>query len=80
VRRAVHERDGGQCRYVSEQGRRCSARERLEFHHVAAHARGGDRSPENIQLMCRAHNAHLAELEFGKERMARYRRVYSLQA
>jgi hypothetical protein len=80
VRRAVHERDGGQCRYVNEQGRRCSARDGLEFHHVQAHARGGDRSPENIRLMCRAHNIHLAEIEYGKERMARYRRVYSLQA
>jgi hypothetical protein len=80
VRRAVHERDGGQCRYVNEQGRRCSARDGLEFHHVEAHGRGGDRSPENIRLMCRAHNAYLAEIEYGKERMARYRRVYSLQA
>jgi hypothetical protein len=73
VRRAVHERDGGRCRYVSEQGHRCSARDRLEFHHVEPYARGGDRSPENIRLMCRAHNAHLAELDYGKERMSRYR-------
>lgn len=33
VRRVVHERDGGRCTFVNLQGRRCKARERLEFHH-----------------------------------------------
>ena len=33
VRRAVHERDGGRCRFVDEQGRRCTARHDLEYHH-----------------------------------------------
>jgi hypothetical protein len=27
IKRAVHERDGGRCRYVDEQGRRCGARD-----------------------------------------------------
>ena len=35
---------------------------------------GGDHSPENIHLMCRTHNAYLAELDYGKEVMERYRR------
>ncbi len=75
VRRAVYERDGGQCRYSDDGGRRCSARRHLEFHHVEPHARGGDRSPENIRLMCRAHNAYLAERDYGEDLMARYRRA-----
>ena len=29
VRRAVHERDGGRCRFVDEQGRRCPERNQL---------------------------------------------------
>ena len=41
VRRAVRERDGDRCRYVDVQGRRCSARERLEFHHRHPFGHGG---------------------------------------
>ena len=41
VRRAVWQRDGGQCTYVSIAGHRCEARTRLEFDHVEPVARGG---------------------------------------
>ena len=44
VKRAVHERDGGRCRYEDEQGRRCTARQGLEFHHRHPFGRGGDHS------------------------------------
>jgi hypothetical protein len=74
VRRAVHERDGGRCRYVDEQGRRCTARDRLEFHHRHPFGLGGDHSPENICLMCRTHNTCLAEGDYGREAMALHRR------
>jgi hypothetical protein len=74
VRRAVDERDGGRCRYLDDQGRRCGTRDRLEYHHVVPWARGGDRSVENVRLMCRTHNIRLAEHDYGKEVMARYRR------
>jgi hypothetical protein len=40
VRRAVWERDGGQCTFVSAAGHRCSARRFLEFDHVEPVARG----------------------------------------
>jgi hypothetical protein len=53
VRRAVHERDAGRCRFVDEQGRRCTARDRLEYHHRHPFAHGGDHSLEGIALMCR---------------------------
>jgi hypothetical protein len=74
VRRAVYERDGGRCRFVDQQGRRCTARDRLEFHHRHPFGHGGDRSLENIRLMCRAHNQYLAEHDYGKRAMARHRR------
>jgi hypothetical protein len=39
VRRHVFERDGGRCTYVDARGRRCGARELLEFHHLDPWAR-----------------------------------------
>jgi hypothetical protein len=74
VRRAVRERDGGRCRYVDAQGRRCSERHRLEYHHRQPFGFGGDRSPRNICLMCRAHNRFMAEQDYGRETMARHSR------
>jgi hypothetical protein len=74
VRRAVHERDGSRCRYVDAQGRRCPERDRLEFHHRHPFGLGGDRSPQNICLMCHVHNDYLAECDYGSRAMARHRR------
>ncbi len=69
VKRAVWERDGGQCTFVSDGGNRCAARTRLEFDHREAVACGGGSTTENIRLLCRAHNQHTAEREFGVEFM-----------
>jgi hypothetical protein len=77
VRRAVSVRDGDRCRYVDEHGRRCKERDRLEFHHWHPFGHGGDHSMSNIRLMCRAHNAYLAECDYGTEVMARRRRPRS---
>jgi hypothetical protein len=74
VRRAVHERDGNRCRYVDAQGRRCSERNRLEYHHRHPFGAGGDHRTENIRLLCRAHNQYLAEHDYGRQAMARHRR------
>jgi HNH endonuclease len=65
VKRTVWERDQGQCGFVSQNGRRCSERGRLEFHHVEPYAVGGEATTENIALRCRAHNAHEGERVFG---------------
>ena len=78
VRRAVSERDGNQCTFVDARGRRCKERQGLQFHHHDPYARGGDHSPENIQLMCPTHNRYLAECEYGKDVMERYRRSNGL--
>jgi 5-methylcytosine-specific restriction endonuclease McrA len=74
VRRAVRERDGDRCRYVDEQGRRCSARDRLEFHHSHPFGMGGDHSPVNIRLLCKRHNHYLAERDYGRAAIRRHRR------
>jgi hypothetical protein len=70
----VYERDGGRCRFVDEQGRRCTARHGLEFHHRHPVAMGGGHSPQAVALACRAHNLFLAEVDYGRAAMDRHRR------
>jgi hypothetical protein len=74
VRRSVHERDGDQCTFLLRNGTRCPERRSLEFHHRHPYGRGGNHDPDNVCLMCRQHNAFLAELDYGKEHMEQYRR------
>ena len=73
VRRTVCARDGNRCRYVDKKGRRCTERHQLEFSHRHPYGMGGDHDPRNIRLMCRTHNAYVAELDYGTRAMARYR-------
>jgi 5-methylcytosine-specific restriction endonuclease McrA len=65
VRRAVWERDGGQCTFVSDRGHRCEARKRLEFDHIDEVARGGETTVAGMRIRCRAHNQFTAERTFG---------------
>jgi hypothetical protein len=65
VQRAVCQRDGDQCAFVSGDGHRCTERTFLEFHHILPHAKGGLATVENISLRCRRHNQYEAELVFG---------------
>ncbi|BDG09895.1 HNH endonuclease [Anaeromyxobacter paludicola] len=72
VRREVALRDGNQCTFVAEDGRRCPARRRLEFHHQrVAFAKGGEGSADNLCLRCTAHHGLATEQEFGREHVAR---------
>ena len=70
VKRAVRERDGGQCAFVSDTGHRCPSRRFLEFDHAEPVARGGEATVENVRLLCRAHNLYAAECTFGAEFMS----------
>jgi predicted restriction endonuclease len=70
VRRVVVARDGSRCAFVDPQGRRCSERHRLEFHHRHPFGMGGDHRLGNVGLLCAAHNRHLAELDYGQTTMA----------
>jgi hypothetical protein len=73
VKREVWERDKGQCAFVSRNGRRCSEKGRLEFHHVHAYALGGPATVENIALRCRTHNAYEGVALFGEKNTVRPR-------
>jgi hypothetical protein len=64
VKRAVWVRDGGQCSFAGNGGRRCEARGFLEFHHLSPYIAGGAASVENIALRCSAHNQYEADLFF----------------
>jgi 5-methylcytosine-specific restriction endonuclease McrA len=73
VRREVYARDGGQCTFTSEGGRRCEARGNIEYDHVHPVARGGGSGADNVRLLCRAHNQLRAEQTFGVGFMAEKR-------
>jgi hypothetical protein len=67
-KRVAWRNDGGQCAFVARDGRRCTERAFIEFHHVDAHALGGPSTPDNIGLRCRRHNQYEAEMVFGPRR------------
>jgi hypothetical protein len=66
VRREVFERDGEQCTYVDEAGRRCQSRAFLELDHRTPRALGGTDDATNVRVRCKAHNALAAEEDFGR--------------
>jgi 5-methylcytosine-specific restriction endonuclease McrA len=65
VMREVHQRDGGQCTFVSLECKRCCERDFLEFHHHVPYGRGGEATADNLRLACRVFNALFAERDFG---------------
>ena len=79
VKRAVWERDGGRCTFVSEHGHRCEARTRLEFDHVEPVAQGGQATVKGLRLRCRAHNQLAAEQQFGRDFMSAKRETEGKQ-
>lgn len=72
VRAEVWKRDGGCCAYTTSDGVRCGERSALEYDHVIAWALGGPSDePDNIRLLCRAHNQLLARETFGEKAAGR---------
>jgi hypothetical protein len=66
VTREVWRRDEGRCAFVGTHGR-CAERGHLELHHVIPFADGGAATVANIQLRCRSHNQHEADLWCGAD-------------
>jgi len=66
VRRAVFERDGEQCTFVDERGRRCPETRRLELDHAEGFARGAPHTVDSLRIRCRAHNLGSAERMYGR--------------
>jgi hypothetical protein len=65
VKRAVHERDGEHCTFVSAAGVRCTERGHLEFDHIDPEAHGGLPTVDNVRLLCSAHNQYEAARKLG---------------
>ena len=67
VRRIVGKRDDERCTFVGADGRRCTERAYLEYHHAGVpFAHGGAETATNIALHCRAHNAYEGARIFGR--------------
>jgi hypothetical protein len=72
VRREIFQRDGGQCSFVDAvSGRRCPERRHLQVDHIQSWACGGPNDPDNLQLLCRAHNMMRARDTFGRDAITR---------
>jgi 5-methylcytosine-specific restriction endonuclease McrA len=69
LRQAVLERDGGRCCFVSESGVRCCSEAGLQIDHIVPFAKGGRTEESNLRTLCKAHNLHMAEAEFGREKV-----------
>jgi 5-methylcytosine-specific restriction endonuclease McrA len=80
VKRAVEERDGGQCAFVGDGGHRCEERRGLEFDHIVPVARGGESTIANVRQLCRAHNQLEAERAYGFDLMEGKRRATAERA
>jgi hypothetical protein len=74
TKRNVWIRDGGQCTYESESGRRCEATGDVQYDHIIEVAKGGTSDERNLRLRCHGHNQHSAEQTFGAGFMARKRK------
>jgi hypothetical protein len=65
ARRHAVARDGMQCSFVAEDGRRCEETGFLEFDHVVPVALGGGASVDEVRVLCRSHNQYEAERILG---------------
>lgn len=65
IRDEVMLRDGQRCTSFGKNGRRCTARNNLQIDHIKPYALGGTHEPENLRVLCAAHNRHEARKIFG---------------
>jgi len=80
VRRVVQERDDGRCQWPSEDGGICGSTYRVQFHHKQDRGGGGAVTPENVIQLCEKHNLLAAEMSWGEQHMAKFRRQPRAQA
>ena len=71
VKRVVWVRDRGRCAFVAADGHRCGERGFVEFHYNdVPYGVGGKPTVDNVQLRCRAHNQHEADVYYGRRHLA----------
>jgi hypothetical protein len=57
TRRQIFSRDQGRCQFQDPLTKRsCNSRHGLQLDHIKPYAEGGNHSPENLRLLCGAHN------------------------
>jgi HNH endonuclease len=78
ARRQAVARDGMQCSFVADDGRRCQETGFLEIDHTVPVARGGAGSAENVRVLCRSHNQYEAERILGRQVVADGRAAHAL--
>jgi hypothetical protein len=58
VKRMVFNRSNNQCEQVHPDGQRCISKFQMQFDHITAFSKKGGAELENIQHLCRVHNAY----------------------
>ncbi|MEI8346203.1 MAG: hypothetical protein WCG27_01960 [Pseudomonadota bacterium] len=62
----------GQCEFKSADGRRCSEKRGLEYHHCRPFAWGALPEIDGLSLYCKSHNQFAAIKDFGQQKMDFY--------
>ena len=57
-------RDRQRCSFISKSDRRCHSRHNLQIDHIQPFALGGTHDPENLRVLCAAHNRYVARKVF----------------
>ncbi|MEO8185696.1 MAG: hypothetical protein ABI895_43380 [Deltaproteobacteria bacterium] len=71
ARRAVLERDGLGCSWTDASGIRCGSQAWLELDHHQPAGKRGSSEPDNLRMLCRAHNGLAAEHAYGRDHIER---------
>lgn len=62
----IWKRDQGQCTYQDPHSkRRCTSKHKLQIDHIIPKSQGGSNDPENLRLLCQAHNLYEAKRVLG---------------
>jgi hypothetical protein len=72
VRDKIFVKDHGQCSFVAPDGTRCRCKKGLQVDHIKPYAAGGTHEPDNLRLLCGAHNRLAAEQTLGRRVMQPY--------
>jgi hypothetical protein len=72
TKRAIWQRDGGQCTYNDPITGRCSGKHALQYQHIIPFAQGGQSTFDNLTLHCQAHNRLAAIQAYGLEKMQEF--------
>jgi hypothetical protein len=74
IRRAVWERDGGQCQYPLQAGGICGETSQAELDHIPGFALGAKTTVEDMRVLCRFHQDVSARQLYGDDVMNHYTR------